>query len=150
LTDVTPESTSGRPVPEPDERSAPYWAAAADHVLTVARCSRCLAFTVPPDEVCPNCLSTEPEFRFVPIDGRGTIRSWTVVRQAFLPGFEVPFVLVDVELAEAPDVRLIGGLTDGPDAQLRLGGEVEVVFDDLAPGTSVPAFRLARSIESAS
>ncbi len=150
MTEVTPESTSGRPLPEPDERSAPYWAAAADHVLTVARCSRCQAFTVPIDEVCPNCLSTEPEFRFAAVDGRGTIRSWTVVRQAFLPGFEVPFVLVDVELAEAPDVRLIGRLTDGPDAGLGLGGEVEVVFDDLAPGTSVPAFRLADSAQPVS
>jgi len=150
LTEQAPEATSGRPLPEPDERSAPYWAAAADHLLTVARCSRCQAFTVPIDEVCPHCLSTEPEFRFVRVDGRGTVRSWTVVRQAFLPGFEVPFVLVDVELTEAPDVRLIGRLTDGPDAPLRLAEKVEAVFEDLTPEISVPAFRLADSDEPAS
>ena len=70
------------------------------------------------------------------------------MRQSFLPGFDVPFVLVDVELAEAPDVRLIGRLLDGPDAPLRLGGPVEVVFEDLTPEISVPAFRLGRSRRS--
>jgi uncharacterized protein len=143
LTNVQSDATSGRPLPEPDERSAPYWAAAADHVLTVARCSRCQMFTVPVDEVCSQCLSSDPDFRFVPVIGAGTIRSWTVVRQSFLPGFDVPFVLVDVELADAPDVRLIGRLLDGPDVPLRLGDQVEVVFEDLTPEISVPAFTLA-------
>ena len=35
------------------------------------------------------------------MSGRGVVRSWTVVRQSFLPGFDVPFVLVDVELCRA-------------------------------------------------
>ena len=39
---------------------------------------------------------------FAPVSGRGTVRSWTVVRESFLPGFDddLPFVLVDVELNE--------------------------------------------------
>jgi uncharacterized protein len=93
---------TGRPVPVPDEVSAPFWSAAAEHVLTVARCRRCGAFTVPPDVVCPHCHSADPAFEFTPVSGRGAVRSWTVVRQAFLPGFDadLPFVLVDVELVE--------------------------------------------------
>ncbi len=81
---------------------------------------------------------------FTPVDGSGTIRSWTVMRQSFLPGFDevVPFVLVDVEVAAQPEVRLIGRLIDGPDAPLRLGAKVQVAFEDLAPGVSVPAFAL--------
>ena len=134
-----------RPRPEPDERSAPYWAAAARHQLTVARCSSCRSFTMPPDAVCPNCGSTEPDFTFVPIDGNGRVRSWTVVRQSFLPGFDVPFVLVDVELDDAPGVRLIGRLLDGPDAPIHLDDRVRVDFEDLAPDVSVPAFVLAPS-----
>jgi uncharacterized OB-fold protein len=133
-----------RVLPEPDEGSAPFWAAAADHVLTLARCSACEAVTLPPDVVCPHCGSTRPDFRFVPVDGRGTICSWTVVRQAFLPGLDaaLPFVLVDVALDDHPDVRLIGRLTDGVDVPLHLGAAVAVTFDDLAPGVAVPAFRL--------
>nr|WP_241835206.1 OB-fold domain-containing protein [Pseudofrankia asymbiotica] len=131
-----------RPLPVPDEQSAPFWAAAARHELVIARCARCGAFTHPPDIICPHCGSTDPGFTFQPVSGHGTVRSWTVVRQSFLPGFDVPFVLVDVELAEQSELRLIGRLLDGPDAPLRVGAPVTVAFEDVAPEVAVPAFEL--------
>ena len=69
-----------------------------------------------------------------------------MVHQSFLPGFDadVPFVLVDVRLDGDDDVRLIGRLVDGPGAALGAGDRVTVVFEDVAPGTAVPAFALAR------
>jgi uncharacterized OB-fold protein len=139
--------TTSRPLPVPDEQSAPFWAAAAEHVLTVARCARCGAYSIPVDIVCAHCMSTEPQYSFEPVSGRGTIRSWTVIRQSFLPGFddEVPFVLVDVELDEQGDLRLVTRLLDGVDAPLRLGARVSVAFEDLTAGRSVPAFVLDRS-----
>ncbi|MBX6388498.1 MAG: OB-fold domain-containing protein [Frankia sp.] len=138
-----PGSPRPRPVPVPDETSAPYWAAAARHELVIARCARCRMFTHPPDLTCPHCGSTDPGFTFEPVSGRGVVRSWTVVHQSFLPGFEVPFVLVDVELAEQPELRLIGRLLDGPGAGPRLGDPVTVAFEDVAADVAVPAFRLA-------
>lgn len=137
--------SSGRPVPVPDDRSRPYWDAAAEHRLAMARCSRCAMFVMPPDIVCSQCHSTDPAFTFVPVSGRGVVRSWTVMHQSFLPGFDslVPFVLVDVELEEQADLRTIGRLLDGPDAALTIGAPVVVAFEDLAPGVSVPAFELA-------
>jgi uncharacterized OB-fold protein len=133
-----------RPVPIPDESSASYWSAAAEHVLTVARCRQCGQFSMPPDVVCPHCRSSDPHFEFTPVSGRGAVRSWTVVRQAFLPGFtaDLPFVLVDVELDEQAGLRLIGRLLDGPDADLHVGDAVTVGFEDLAEGVAVPAFQL--------
>jgi uncharacterized OB-fold protein len=64
-----------------------------------------------------------------------------VVHQSFVPGFDelLPFVLVDVRLEE-DDVRLVGRLIDDLDAPLRVGADVGVVFEDLAPGVSIPAF----------
>ena len=134
----------GRPVPVPDERSQGYWDAAADHVLAVARCSVCGKFSIPPDVVCQHCHSTEPDFTFVPVSGRGVVRSWTVMHQSFVPGFDalIPFVLVDVELEEQDDLRTIGRLLDGADAPLAIGKPVVVAFEDLAPRVSVPAFEL--------
>ena len=133
-----------RPVPVPDEQSAPFWEAAADHVLTAARCSNCRMFSLPPDVVCPHCGTTSPEFAFEPVSGRGAVRAWTVVRQSFLPGFagEVPFVLVDVELDDQSELRLIGRLVDGVDASLTLGARVVPAFEELAPGVAIPAFAL--------
>jgi uncharacterized protein len=135
-----------RPLPVPDEVSAPFWSAAAEHVLAVARCGQCGQFTVPPDVVCPHCQSADPAFEFTPVSGRGIVRSWTVVREAFLPGFDddLPFVLADVELVEQANLRLIGRLLDGIHADLHIGDEVVVAFEDLVPGVAVPAFELAR------
>jgi len=133
--------TDGRVVPVPDDSSAPYWEAAARHRLTVARCRACATLTLPPDVVCTACGSTRPEYEFVAVSGRGVVRSWTVVRQSFLPGFEVPFVLVDVELPEQPGLRLIGRLLDG--AEPTTGAPVVATFEDIADGIAVPAWRLA-------
>lgn len=136
--------TPPKPLPVADERSQGYWDAAARHVLALAQCSRCHRLTHPPGIACPHCLSTDPAFVFVPVDGRGTVRSWTVLRDSFLPGFaaDLPLVLVDVELDVQADLRLIGRLVDGPDAPLRAGDRVVTVFDDLADGVAVPAFAL--------
>jgi len=136
-----------RPIPVPDEESAPYWEAAAAHVLALPRCSNCRAYSMPPDTVCPHCHSTDPRFAFEPVSGRGSVRSWTTVRQSFLPGFDadVPFVLVDVEVDEQPDLRLIGRLLDGPDVPLRIGAPVAVGFEERAPGIAVLAFELRES-----
>jgi uncharacterized OB-fold protein len=132
-----------RILPVPDETSAPYWAAAAGHVLKLPRCSNCHEFTLPPDIGCPNCHKPDPDFTWEPVSGRGRIRTWTVVRHSFLKGFELPFMLVDVQLDEQPKVRMIGQLLDGADAPVSIGDAVTVAFEDLAPGISVPAFRKA-------
>ena len=64
------------------------------------------------------------------------------MRQSFLPGFDVPFLLVDVELVEQADLRVIGRLLDGPDEALHVGSAVRVAFEDIASGVAVPAFVL--------
>ena len=140
-------AVTARPVPVPDESSAPYWAAAARHVLALARCSRCGSFAIPPGQACPHCGSTDPEYAYQEMSGQGIVRSWTVIRQSFLPGFDadLPFMLVDVELAEQPELRMIGRLLDGPDAPVTIGTKVKAAFEDVADGISVPAFTLAGS-----
>jgi uncharacterized OB-fold protein len=134
--------TTPRPVPVPDDGSAPYWRCAAGGALALARCGRCERFAHPPDVVCPRCGHTDPRFVFEAVAGQGVVRSWTVVRQSFLPGFDVPFVLVDVALDVDADVRLIGRLVDGPAAPLRIGAPVGIAFERLDDDVAVPAFTL--------
>ena len=131
-----------RPVPVPDAQSAPFWQAAARHVLTVAQCAKRSEVTLPPDLTCPHCNTTEPDFAFVPVAGTGRVRTWTVIRRSFLAGFENPLVLVDVEIDGHPDLRLVARLLDGADAPLTIGARVVAEFEDLAPNVAVPAFRL--------
>jgi hypothetical protein len=47
--------------------------------------------------------SSEPALEFVPVHGGGTIRSWTLIRDALLPGFrDGPYLLVDVASTSIP------------------------------------------------
>jgi uncharacterized OB-fold protein len=136
--------TATKPTPVPDESSAGYWEAAARGELALPRCSVCKHFTMPPTMVCSECGATDPRFVYEVVERGGTIRSWTVVRDAFLPGFQddLPYVLVDVGLDVQAELRLIGRLVDGADAAFRIGDRVAVVFDTLAEGVAVPSFTL--------
>src|SRR5437764_5884220 len=91
-----------KPVPVPDEYSEGFWEAAAAHVLAIQRCQTCRFYSYPPVTLCQSCLSQDRAFRFEPVSGRATIRTWTVMRQAFLPGFQgdIPYVVAEVELEE--------------------------------------------------
>jgi uncharacterized OB-fold protein len=144
---MTTTDLMARPVPVPDEASAPFWAAAARGELALARCSVCAAVAHPPEVVCPACRSTEPAWTFEPAAATGVVRSWTVLRQPFLPGFvdDLPIALVDVAIDGTGDVRLIGRLLDGVDAPIALGAAVTVDFERLGDDVAVPAFRLAAS-----
>jgi uncharacterized OB-fold protein len=96
--------------------------------------------------LCAQCLSPDRIFEFQPVSGRGSIRTWTVVRDGFLPGFrsEVPYVVAEVELEEQAGLRVIGQIVDSADTDLAIGSPVEVVFEDLAGGLAVPHFRPRR------
>jgi uncharacterized OB-fold protein len=137
-------NVSERPIPIPDNSSEGFWQATKHNVLAIARCSRCGVFNHPPDAICAHCGSAEPEFIFQPVSGRGKVKSWTIVRQALLPGFEaeIPYVLVDIELDEQEGLRITGRLLDGPGAVIRLGQSVNVRFEHIAPDIAVPAFVL--------
>lgn len=133
-----------RPVPVPDERSAGFWEAAGRHELAVQQCGKCGWFSYPPDVVCARCLSPERAFHWTRVSGRATLRTWTVVRTAFLPGFGpyVPYVVAAVELDEQAGLRLTARLiTDAP-GDLRAGARTETAFEDVAEGRAVPVFKL--------
>ena len=136
---------TARALPIPDEQSAPYWEAASRHELALPRCSHCAQFTLPPDLTCPHCYTTEPGWTFQSVATGGRVRTWTVMRHSFLQGFDLPAVLVDVEMDQQADLRLIGRLVDGPDAPLAIGARVSVVFEDIGEGFTLPAFRLEQA-----
>jgi uncharacterized OB-fold protein len=139
------EAAAPKPVPVPDADSAEYWKAAADHVLALQRCTVCGWYAYPTTQVCKNCFSPTRSFRFEPVSGHATVKTWTVMRDAFLPGFrdDVPYVVVEAELAEQPGLTMVGRLQDEPDGRLRLGAPLAVVFEDMADDVAVPAFALA-------
>ena len=131
----------GMPAPAVSRETLPWWEAAAAHRLVVQTCSRCDTVRHPPGPMCPRCRAVEHVWRDLP--GHGTVYSYTVVHQAFVASLaeHIPYVVAVIDLDEAPDVRFISNLVDvAPDA-VHVGMRVEVVWDDMAPGLSVPRFR---------
>lgn len=131
-----------KPVPVPDDRSAGFWEAAARHELVMQRCTACGKLAYPPVSVCLRCHSTDQAFRYDPVSGTGKVRTWTVMRQAFLPGFrgDVPYVVAEIELDDQEDLRMVAQVVGAKDTDMRIGTRVTVVFDDVADGVAVPHF----------
>jgi len=135
-----------KPIPVPDDQSAGFWSAAAEHVLAIQHCEACGRAAHPPVMVCGHCHDPERRFRSEPVRGSGRVRTWTVMRQAFLPGFapDVPYAVAEIELDDV-DVRVIGRLRGAAPGGLTIGTPVSVSFEDVADGVAVPVFELGVS-----
>jgi uncharacterized OB-fold protein len=126
-----------RPVPDPDDASAGFWEACARHELVLQTCASCGVVRFPPRPMCPACTSFD--HTWVPASGRGRVWSWVVAHPPVLPAFadRAPYNVVVVELDEG--VRIIGNLLDSP--EIREGMNVEVAWEDVEDGVSLPVWR---------
>jgi uncharacterized OB-fold protein len=116
-------------IPVPDGVTDFYWSAARRGELAVTACVPHGHLTFPPDVSCPFCGAREVEPRTV--SGRGTVYSFTVVRQAFDEAFvdDVPYVLALVELEEQAGLCVLTNLVDVDPDTVEVGTPVRVVFE---------------------
>jgi uncharacterized OB-fold protein len=131
-----------RPLPQPDNVSAPYWEAAARGELLIQRCPDCGRRQFYPRAVCTGC-GGDPEWERA--SGRGAVHTFTVVRQSYAKPFrdELPYVVAMIELDEGP--MLMSNVTDCPVHDVRIGLLVEAHFVPAAENIGVPFFRPASS-----
>jgi uncharacterized OB-fold protein len=131
-----------KPIPVPDEISAPFWAAAREHKLVVQRCAACGYFNHPPRRFCDTCLSQD--LAFTPVSGRGTIYSFTIMHQRDVAGFEndAPYINIVVELDEQPMLLMVSDLPHSERDRVRIGNPVEVWFEERGDGAAIPQFRI--------
>ena len=128
-----------KPVPAPDPDSAPFWAGCRDHRLMLLKCVACGAFRYPPGPVCPHCRARESEW--VQSPGRGKVYSWIVVTHPVpkeVYAADVPYVVALIELDEG--VRIASNIVGCAPADVCGDMRVEVRFDDVAPGVTLPRF----------
>jgi hypothetical protein len=128
----------------PGRDDAPWWEALCRHELTVQRCARCGTWRHPPSPVCAVCH--ESEARFERVSGRGRVFSYTIIHHPVHPALaeSVPYNVILVELPDAGSVRLISNLVDVPPDEVRVGLEVEVVFEDVGHDVTLPRFSRRR------
>lgn len=108
-----------------DPDSTGFFEAATRGELVVRFCRSCAEVIHLPRAYCHACGNWDTEFR--PVEGRGRLYSWTVVRHADHPAFPVPYTVVLVELEAYPSVRFAGRLPGAP--MLETGMAMRVHFD---------------------
>ncbi|WP_242130326.1 OB-fold domain-containing protein [Sphingobium sp. Sx8-8] len=139
------EEGAPRILPGLDPLNRPFWTGGARGELLVARCGACDVWQHPPQDFCQACggRETAPQ----PVSGKGRVVTFTINRQAWLPGMAVPFVLAAVELIEQAGLFLIVNIVGVDPEQVRAGMAVTVDFiaqDDIF----LPVFRPDRGWEA--
>jgi uncharacterized OB-fold protein len=116
--------------PNPDRDSAPWWAALAEHRLTLQRCAGCATLRWAPRAMCNACGSFE--WCWVGASGAGTVATWTVVHRTPVHDLATPYVVVLARLAEAPNLLVPGGWAGAAEGtDIRTGLEVRAGYRDL-------------------
>ena len=75
--------------------------------LTGLKCRDCSGYIIPPNAVCPDCGSTR--LKSHSFSAKGTLKTFTVIRVG-PTGYQAPYVVALVELAEGPWV--MGNVVD--------------------------------------
>lgn len=119
------------PLPILDADNRAFWTGGAHGHLMISHCNACKHWLHPPVPVCRHCLSTDVTPQ--PHAGTGTVFSYTVNHQQWLPGQDVPYVLIIVELDDEPGLRFTTRLVGvDPDADVDwIGTRVRAVFEQV-------------------
>jgi uncharacterized OB-fold protein len=116
-----------RLLPRLDEYNTPFWTGGEHGELRMLRCGACGTWIHPPGPRCPACLGKDvaPDV----LSGRGSVHTFTVNHQPWIPGIDPPYVIAIVELPEQDGLRLTTNIVGcAPDA-VHIGMAVEVAFE---------------------
>lgn len=132
-------STGTKPAPQPTPETQHYWDAAASGTLRVQRCRLCTEHYFYPRAYCPNCGGAD--VAWIDCSGRASLYSYVISHRP-APGFDPPYVIGVVQLAEGPRmVSNIVSITPDP-AQLELDMPLRVAFEQRGE-VMVPVFEPA-------
>jgi len=131
----------GRPRPEPTPETRHFWEGTRAGELRLQRCTACEKVYFPPRPFCPACASRD--VAVFAASGRAALHSY-VIHHRKVPGFEPPYAIAVVELAEGP--RMMTNIVDCPQTPeaLELDMPLEVAFTPMDEEITLPLFRPAR------
>ena len=113
-------------LPALDEHNRAFWTGGADGELQIAWCAACERWVVPPSVACRDCGGA---LVARPVSGRGTVFTYTVNYQRFMPNVPVPYVIAIVELEEQSDLRIATNIVDCEPDSVFVGLRVEARFE---------------------
>jgi uncharacterized OB-fold protein len=136
------KQTIRKPLPELTPVNQPFWDAAKAGKLMMQKCEDCGTWIFCPRPVCGECASEKLEW--VPLSGRGTIFSFTIIREVVgqaLRGFapDIPYVTAWIDLDEGP--RFCSNIIGTPIENVKIGMPVAAVFESSGEGITLPKFK---------
>jgi uncharacterized OB-fold protein len=115
-----------RMMPKLNDHNRSFWTGGADGRLLIAWCPVCGRWVQPPAADCPDCGGA---LDARPVSGRGTVFTYTVNHQPFMPTVPVPYVIAIVQLEEQSDLRIATNIVDCEPDSVTVGLSVEVRFE---------------------
>lgn len=114
-------------IPRISPEASEFFAGTVRAELRVQRCQPCGLHHHYPRMACPHCGSDDLEWTTA--SGRGTVHSFTVIRQQGIPPFneQVPFVVALVDLDE-PGARFIAQMPTIAPQEAAIGMRVRATF----------------------
>jgi hypothetical protein len=129
-----------RALPAPDNASRHYWQSAAEGRLVIQRCTSCGVHQFYPRAMCVSCAG---DTEWVEASGRGTLHTFTIIRQNRSPAFAAlsPYAVGIVELDEG--VRMMSNIVECDVEHLEVGMALEVLLLQAAEDVGLPFWRPA-------
>jgi uncharacterized OB-fold protein len=122
-------------LPPVDAVTQGWWDATRERRLVVQRCIACGHLQHYPRALCTACGASALDWHEV--SGSGVVDSFTVVYRG-LPGYESPYVVARVRLAEGP--ILLTNLVEAEIDAWTCDAPVTVVWHPLSDGRHLPLF----------
>jgi uncharacterized protein len=135
-----PRPPKPRPTAIADADTAPYLSAALENRLLVQRCDSCAEHQLYGRALCKFCGGT---VSWVDASGRGTVASWTVIRQNHSRPWRdmLPYVVALVDLEEGP--RLMTNIVGCDLEDLSIGMRVRARFERVSDEAAIALFEPA-------
>ncbi|HEY2331287.1 MAG TPA: OB-fold domain-containing protein, partial [Acidimicrobiales bacterium] len=115
------------PVTAADGLDAEFWAGLEHDELRVQECRTCGTRQFP-EWICHRCLGFD--LSWVPVRPTGTLYSWERVWNPSHPAVTaLPYLVVLVQLDDAPEVRMIGNLLGDPHQTVVIDSPLEAAFE---------------------
>lgn len=115
-----------------------FWRGGAEGRLHFLRCDACGYYVHPPAPVCGECLGRE--LAPAPVSGKAELLTFTINHHPWIPGFDPPYVVAIVELADQAGLRLTSNLVGVAPEDVEIGMRLRVVFEALDDGIHLPLF----------
>lgn len=114
------------PLPELTPENTAFWTGGERGELMIVFCNACSQPVHVPQVICPHCLSRDVEPRAVA--GTGTVYTFTINHQPWMPDMKVPFALAVVDLDGAPGARVTAMVEHCDPEAVHIGQRVRAGF----------------------